>query len=340
MIHKMRHCWSARHYWSHWTTWDLECDSFAGECLHKDLHTNTEMKDQMKSGLLLDVIIQRSAFIFELFASEYKNLHTDTEMKDEMESGLLLDVIVQKSVVVLESFVSEYKDLHTNTEEGRDEEWALAGCYNPKECSHLWAAYRHGDKEQDEEWTPSGCYSPKECGCPWVVCQWIWKSACQCGDKGWDGEWTPSGCYSLKECGHPWVVCQQIQKSTYQCVDKGRDGEQTPFGWYSLKECGCPWVICPWKSGHFLGNRLLWIGCIASNLTCTAYPLGSGSFISGEVLISWWLRAALSNSIPHWLALISLTIHQSIICTKDRCSVSGMQPPPMFKFTTLWASHK
>ena len=91
----------------------------------------------MKSGLLLDVIIQRSAFIFELFASEYKNLHTDTEMKDEMESGLLLDVIVQKSVVVLESFVSEYKDLHTDTEEGRDEEWAPAGCYNPKECSHL-----------------------------------------------------------------------------------------------------------------------------------------------------------------------------------------------------------
>ena len=64
------------------------------------------MKNQMKSGLLLDVIIQ-SAFVFEPFASEYKNLHTDAETKDEMESGLLLDVIVQKSVVVLESFVSE-----------------------------------------------------------------------------------------------------------------------------------------------------------------------------------------------------------------------------------------
>ena len=48
----------------------------------------------MKSGLLLDVIIRRSVFIFEPFASEYENLHTDMKTKDEMESGLLRDVIV------------------------------------------------------------------------------------------------------------------------------------------------------------------------------------------------------------------------------------------------------
>ena len=56
----------------------------------------------MKSGLLLDVIIRRSAFVFEPFASKYENLHTDAETKDEMESGLLLDVRVRKSAVVLE----------------------------------------------------------------------------------------------------------------------------------------------------------------------------------------------------------------------------------------------
>ena len=266
-----------------------------------------EKKGEMKSGLLLDVIIWKSAVIFEL--------HTDMETKNKTKSGLLLDGIVWKSAVVLELFAGEYENLHTNVDQCGDEGW-------------------------DEEWTPSGCYSPKECGHPWVVCQQIWKSTYQCGDEGWDGEWTPSGCYSLKECGHPWVICQKIQKSTYQCGDKGWDGEWTPFGWYSLKECGCPWVICPWKSGHSLGNRLLWIGCITSNLTCMVYPSELGSFISGEVLISWWLRAVLSNSIPHWLALISLTIHQSIICAKDGCSVSGMQPPPMSKFTTSWASHK
>ena len=78
----------------HRKTRDLEHDGFAGECLHEDLYTNAEMKDQMKSGLLLDVIIRRSVFVFELFASEYKNPHTDAKTKDEMESGLLLDVIV------------------------------------------------------------------------------------------------------------------------------------------------------------------------------------------------------------------------------------------------------
>ena len=49
-------------------------------------------------------------------------------------------------------------------EEGRDEEWAPSGCYNPKGYSGPQAAYRCGDKGQDEEWAPSGCYNPKECG--------------------------------------------------------------------------------------------------------------------------------------------------------------------------------
>ena len=130
--------------------------------------------------------------------------------------------------------------------------------------------------------------------------------------------------FSPKECSHPWIVCQRIQKSAYQCGDKGWDGEWIPTGCYSPKECSRPRVICPWKSGRFLGDRLLWIGHIASDLTCMAYPSGTGSFASGEVLISWWPRAALSNSIPHWLALISLTIHRSVICAKDGCSVSGI----------------
>ena len=48
----------------------------------------------MESGLLLDVIVQKSAVVLESFASEYENLHTNVETKNEMESGLLLDVIV------------------------------------------------------------------------------------------------------------------------------------------------------------------------------------------------------------------------------------------------------
>ena len=61
---------------------------------YKNPHTNVETKDEMESGLLLDVIVQKSAVVLESFASEYENLHTNAETKDEMESGLLLDVIV------------------------------------------------------------------------------------------------------------------------------------------------------------------------------------------------------------------------------------------------------
>ena len=53
-----------------------------------------EMKDKMRSGLLLDVIVQKSVVVLESFASEYENLHTNVETKDKMESGLLLDIIV------------------------------------------------------------------------------------------------------------------------------------------------------------------------------------------------------------------------------------------------------
>ena len=70
----------------------------------------------MRSGLLLDGIVRKSAVILESFASEYENLHTNVETKDEMESGLLLDVIVRKSVVILELFASKYRDPHTNAE--------------------------------------------------------------------------------------------------------------------------------------------------------------------------------------------------------------------------------
>ena len=61
----------------------------------------------MESGLLLDVIVRKSAVILESFASEYENPHTNAETKDKMESGLLLDGIVQKSAVVLKLFAHE-----------------------------------------------------------------------------------------------------------------------------------------------------------------------------------------------------------------------------------------
>ena len=93
----------------------------------------TEAEDQVKSGLFLDIIVLKSAAVFELFASEdealliwwdallvldlglnvfdcvgglniksdglaseslNEDLHTTTEAEDQVKSGLFLDVVV------------------------------------------------------------------------------------------------------------------------------------------------------------------------------------------------------------------------------------------------------
>ena len=104
----------------------------------------------MKGGLLLDVVIRKSAAVLELLASEDKtlligrdallvldlsldvvdgvgrlnlegdglagesldeDLHTTAETEDEMESGLLLDVVVGEGSAVFELLASEDKTL-------------------------------------------------------------------------------------------------------------------------------------------------------------------------------------------------------------------------------------
>ena len=40
------------------------------EGLNEDLHTAMEMEDRAEGGLLLDVVVQKGMFIFELFASK------------------------------------------------------------------------------------------------------------------------------------------------------------------------------------------------------------------------------------------------------------------------------
>ena len=53
---------------------DLEGDSLAGESLHEDLHATAETEDEMKSGLLLDVVVAESAAILELLAGKDESL--------------------------------------------------------------------------------------------------------------------------------------------------------------------------------------------------------------------------------------------------------------------------
>jgi len=53
---------------------DIKGDGFSSEGLHKDLHTTSQTKDQMKSGLLLDVVVGESSAIFKLFTGEDESL--------------------------------------------------------------------------------------------------------------------------------------------------------------------------------------------------------------------------------------------------------------------------
>ena len=115
-----------------------------------DLLSSTETQDEMESGLLLDVVVRKSAAIFELLASEDQSLliwrnallvldlglhvlngirwldlkgdglsgqgldedlHTTSQSQHQVESRLFLDVVVRKSAAVLELFTSEDETL-------------------------------------------------------------------------------------------------------------------------------------------------------------------------------------------------------------------------------------
>merc|ERR1712203_173687 len=103
------------------------------------MHSSTESKDQMESGLFLDVVVGESSAILQLLASEDQtllvwgdsllvldlsldvlngiaglnlqgdglpcesldeDLHSSTESEDQMESGLFLDVVVRQSSAI------------------------------------------------------------------------------------------------------------------------------------------------------------------------------------------------------------------------------------------------
>jgi hypothetical protein len=53
---------------------DLKSDGLASEGLDEDLHTTTQTKDKVESGLLLNVVVAKGAAVFELLASEDKTL--------------------------------------------------------------------------------------------------------------------------------------------------------------------------------------------------------------------------------------------------------------------------
>merc|ERR1719335_728525 len=53
---------------------DFKSDGLSGKSLDEDLHTTTKTEDQVKSRLLLNVVVRKSAAILELLASEDQTL--------------------------------------------------------------------------------------------------------------------------------------------------------------------------------------------------------------------------------------------------------------------------
>ncbi|CAL9112634.1 unnamed protein product, partial [Musa acuminata var. zebrina] len=128
----------------------LQCDRLPGESFDKYLHPSPESQHQMERRLLLDVVISKSAAVFELFAREDesllvrrdallvlnlgldvvdgvrtlhlqcyglpsesfdKDLHPSPEPQHQMERGLLLDVVIGKSAAVFELFACKDEPL-------------------------------------------------------------------------------------------------------------------------------------------------------------------------------------------------------------------------------------
>jgi len=129
---------------------DLKGDGLSGQGFHEDLHTSTQSKDEMESGLLLNVVVSEGSSVLKLFSGKDESLlvwgnsflvldlgldvldgvgaldlqgdglssqsldedlHASTQSKDEMESGLFLDVVVSEGSSVLELFSGEDESL-------------------------------------------------------------------------------------------------------------------------------------------------------------------------------------------------------------------------------------
>ena len=53
---------------------NIKSNSLTGECLDEDLHTSSKTKDQVKSGLLLDVVVGEGAAVLKLLTGKDKTL--------------------------------------------------------------------------------------------------------------------------------------------------------------------------------------------------------------------------------------------------------------------------
>jgi hypothetical protein len=129
---------------------DIQSDSLTSEGFDEDLHATSESEDQVKSRLLLDVVIRESSTVFKLLSGEDESLliwrdsffvldfgfdifngisgldiqcdgltsesldedlHTSSESENQMKGRFLLDVVVTESSAILELLSGEDESL-------------------------------------------------------------------------------------------------------------------------------------------------------------------------------------------------------------------------------------
>ncbi|GAV64435.1 hypothetical protein CFOL_v3_07953, partial [Cephalotus follicularis] len=93
---------------------NLESDGFASEGFYKDLHATPETENQVECGLLLDVIVSKSAAILKLFTSKDKPLLIWWDPLLILDLGLDIVNCVRAFDLKGDGLASEsfYKDLH------------------------------------------------------------------------------------------------------------------------------------------------------------------------------------------------------------------------------------
>ena len=128
----------------------IQSDGLSSQGLDKNLHSSSEAKDQVKGGLLLDVVVTQGSAIFKLLSGEDetllirrdsflvldlgldiidgiggfdvqsdslssqgldKNLHSSSEAKDQVKGGLLLDVVVTQGSAIFKLLSGEDETL-------------------------------------------------------------------------------------------------------------------------------------------------------------------------------------------------------------------------------------
>merc|ERR1719433_1326824 len=129
---------------------NLECDGLASQGLDEDLHTSSQSEHEVKSALLLDVVIREGSSILKLLSSEdqplliWRNaflvlnlgldvldgirrlnlesdglasqgldedLHTSSQSENKMESALFLDVVIREGSSIFKLLSSEDQPL-------------------------------------------------------------------------------------------------------------------------------------------------------------------------------------------------------------------------------------